>query len=157
MTDRSDAGRRWRVTWGAPSTEQPGMSADADGLTSLWVASDDPDAIKAFVAAQHWAHDAIIELSVEDGSGGRPPRVSVHCRPVHVARWLPTEERLPEADPEARPPRSRSQERLALLQAMRRGVDDAVAAGALLAEDGAGLMLLAQDALDRQERLRGKD
>ena len=79
------------------------------------------------------------------------------CRPIHVAQWDPAVRPLPLADPLARPPRSRSHGRLSLLQAMRRGVDEAVAAGALHPEDGAGLMLLALEALDRHERERRKD
>ncbi|RYY15154.1 MAG: hypothetical protein EON55_06940 [Alphaproteobacteria bacterium] len=158
MVDHTDKkSSRWRVHWSAPSTEQAGITADADGLTTLWVGSDDPVAIKAFVAAQNWAEDAIIEVSVESVSGLPPSGISVLCRPIHVGRWDPTRQSLPVADPSACAPRSRSQGRLALLQAVRRGVDEAVAAGTLHPEDGAGLMLIAQEALDRHERRRQQD
>lgn len=156
MEDRSSPPRRvWRLHWHEPSTGQPGIAADADGVTTLWVGSDDAAAIKAFVAAQNWASDAIIEVTLETAADDRPPRSSVLCRPVHVAQWDPEIQPLPSSDASARRSQGRTEGRLALLQAMRRGVDDAVALGALDPSDGAGLMLLAQDALDRHERTRG--
>lgn len=148
-TGEADAGgRRWRLTWRVTPPRLPGGIADPDARAGAFVASDDPGRIKAFAAAQPWSADEELAVALTDDRGTVLETVS--CGPAELAAWRPADALLPDAVD--RPPRlpSRSESRLALLAALRRAVDAAVAADVLGRDEAAGLMLTVADLLERR-------
>lgn len=140
----------YRLHWMTTPTDDAASALGLVEPAGAWIGSDDPSAIRKYVLAQDWPTSTALTLTISDPTAPLVPLSWVTCGVDGIRRWSPAKSPLPAPDPELSQPRSRRTARSAFMRDLRRAVAAAVEADLLDRDQGDGLLLLADDAIENR-------